>query len=308
MKRGTRKYFQAIGAKGGRAGAGTALRKIVARSAAIARWANRREKNHPDFHITWSGSTISISPLPPKGLLDRLAYYDRNRPGGKFEGRWVTLYTLRAAGGVDTHSGFLETIVQWLESDGAKVEVSGPSVFDRQIDHEAAKTYAPEHERLISALLRNRTGAVAVVPRDSMTSIGAALALAFPTGKTLLVVPTLCIGNELHGVLSESLGNTDRTVGFLGGAQAEDGDVVVMTAASLAAGVIPPESVQTLIFVNAPRNGAKWLEPLVGYWNATKFALLTPRDYPKPQRIFLEAVFGPVINGHAQRRKRVISA
>jgi hypothetical protein len=70
-------HMREIGAKGGRAGAGTPLRQEIARRAAQARWAEHRKTKRVNYSIEWFGGSLRISPVLPQSLLDHLRYYER---------------------------------------------------------------------------------------------------------------------------------------------------------------------------------------------------------------------------------------
>jgi hypothetical protein len=283
-----------IGAKGGRAGAGTARRREACRRAARVRWAKVATHHAPDYHISVIGSSLLITPAPPPDLLESLRVYDRTRERGRFRGSWVDLYSC-SAGGVDTHVGFLDRTVDFLRKRGATCKIAG---LPAEIDQAAIASVvapAPSHRAIIRNLLKSRIGAAAVVVQEAMLPITVALSTAMAGRKTIIVVRELDLAASMHRALVEPLQKVNRSVGMLSSLDAIDGDAVIMTTAHLQSRVIAPSEVQVLVMVDAPRKGSEWLCAVIrDYVNAVKFALLTPRNYPATQRRYLEAVFGPI--------------
>ena len=286
-------YMRKIGAKGGRAGKGTALRSQLNRKAALAMWAKKRSGERCDYRVEWSRSSLSVSPVPPKELLEQLRFFERRLEQGRFVAEWQNLYEVSEAT-LTTTPGFLSRIVRYLGETGATVKVTGADGSVVTTKKAQPLPLAVQHRKLVHRLLENAPGAAAVANPEDFGDIVVSLVNAIPDGQAVVVVKKLEEANHLYQTIRCQV-NGNRTVGILTGSAADSGTVVVMTAHHLSNRIIAPESISLLIFVDPPRKGVCWLTELLAFINATKFALLRPQEYPSWQKKLLEAAFGPIV-------------
>lgn len=249
------------------------------------------------YRVSGNGRMIFVEPTPPEAALEQLRYFYRRRCGGRFIASWHDLFE-RTESGIQIEAGFCQRVVAVLRSCGATCRISPLLQVTRDVEYRpVAVNVAGDQWEIVEAMLSKWPGAVAFTQRERVSAITAALAVASGGRGVVTITPTVEQARTLYLGLKRPLAAISRTLGALVGSTAEDGDTVLMTATSLETGVIPLESIRTLIFCDAPRSGIEWLSAVGACCNARKYCLLTRRQYSNQQRLLLEGTFGPIVVG-----------
>jgi hypothetical protein len=296
-----KRYMAQIGRKGGLAGRGTLTRMNVARKAAAARWAPSPiiVGKGSRINITSDGSTLRVAPCPSE-LPEHLKYYRPFYDNGRLTGIWEGPFTLDPDNSLSTYAGFYSRIKAFLTGKGYSIRYRrlNPQYPKPDCAASVFEELTPEQKRNVEAMLEIPGGAVVRASREDGMAIITGLVKAFSKYRGFIVAEEIGAVQAIRTKLKQALAPLGIGVGILTGTQADDADVVVLTAAQLKSGLIRPEDSGFLIFFNPPRKGFVWDTWMLNYFQALKFAICDPvTKYPKWRRTEIEAVFGPTVNG-----------